>query len=210
MSAEKDDLARIREAAAGSRVALECLLVSYYDRLAQHVGRQLPTSFQGVVDVDDILQQTYMQVFRDIRTFQPRSVGSFVAWLKKIADHRILDTVKALKRKKRGGGLQHIQHAIDSRRSSVVDLVEQLSAGSHRPSRSLARREAACAVQVGVAGLSDEQREAVRLRIFEGKSLAETAAAMRRTPGAVRGLIYRAKQELRDALGRSSRWLSKR
>jgi DNA-directed RNA polymerase specialized sigma24 family protein len=50
----------------------------------------------------------------------------------------------------------------------------------------------------------------VLTRYVEGKSLAETATAMRRSPAAVRGLVDRAKQSLRKALGRSSRWFAKK
>ena len=74
----------------------------------------------------------------------------------------------------------------------------------------LAAREAVGAIRVGIAGLPDDQREAIRLHVLEGRSLAETAAAMNRSPGAVRALIHRGKQQLRDGLGRASVWLSGR
>jgi RNA polymerase sigma factor (sigma-70 family) len=90
----------------------------------------------------------------------------------------------------------------------VVDLVELLSDRQHTPSRSAARREAVRAVQVGIAALPEDQREAVRQHLLEGKSLAETGSAMGRSPGAVSALIHRAKKQLREALGRASTWLS--
>ncbi len=58
--------------------------------------------------------------------------------------------------------------------------------------------------------LPDDQREAIRLRYLSGRSLEETAAAMQRSPGAVRGLVQRAKQALRGAMVRSTLWLSKK
>ena len=61
-------------------------------------------------------------------------------------------------------------------------------------------------MQVGLASLPQSQQDAVRLRHLDGKSVAETAAALGRPPGAVRGLLQRARKSLRDALGRSSRW----
>jgi len=65
-------------------------------------------------------------------------------------------------------------------------------------------------VQVGIAGLPDDQREAIWLHHLSGKSIEETAAAMDRTPASVRGLLQRARQALRDALVRSTLWLSKK
>jgi RNA polymerase sigma factor (sigma-70 family) len=101
-------------------------------------------------------------------------------------------------------------HYLDVQASSIKDLVEMLSAHGRSPSRSFARHEAIQAVQIGLASLPDEQREAIRLRFISGKSLEDVAAMMGCTKAAVRGLIYRGKQELHDAMGRSSRWLSKK
>jgi RNA polymerase sigma-70 factor (ECF subfamily) len=71
----------------------------------------------------------------------------------------------------------------------------------------IARDEALQALHIALAGLATDQREAIRLRHLEGKSLEETAAAMGRTPDAVRGLVHRGKQQLQEAMGRASRWL---
>lgn len=210
MSTSEDERELIAKAASGDRVALERLMLAYYSRLSQHIAPRLPQALLGVADVDDILQQTYVQVFRDIGEFEPRSDASFFAWLKTIAEHRAQDAVRALSRKKRGGGRRQVREQSDGQATSAANLVEILSAGSHTPSRSIARREAVQAVQVAIAGLPEDQREAIQSRFLEGKSLEETADAMGRSPAAVRGLIHRAKQGLRAALGRSSCWLSRK
>ncbi len=93
---------------------------------------------------------------------------------------------------------------------AVPGLDEMLSARDRTPSQSIARREAVGAVQVAIAGLPDDYQQAIRLRYFEGKSLAETAAGMDRTPGAVRGLLDRAKEKMLAALGRASLYLSQK
>ena len=200
----------IAKAASGDHIALERLLLTYYDRLAQNIGAKLPASVQHVVDVDDILQQTFLQVFWDIRSFEPQSGPSFFRWARTIAENRLLDSIKAIKRKKRGGDHHRVREVKDGQTGSITDLVEMLSANSHSPSRSFARHEAIQAVQIGLSSLPDDQREAIRLRFLSGKSLDEVAMAMGCTKAAVRGLIYRGKQELHDVMGRSSRWLSKK
>ena len=116
------------QAASGDHVALERLLLANYDRLAQNIGAKLPASVQQVVDVDDILQQTFLQVFRDIRNFEPKSGSSFFSWVKTIAENRLLDTIKGLKRKKRGGEHHRARAGEDAQGSSIKDLVEMLSA----------------------------------------------------------------------------------
>jgi RNA polymerase sigma factor (sigma-70 family) len=72
-----------------------------------------------------------------------------------------------------------------------------------------ATKEAIQALEVHIAGLPQEHRRAVQLNYLQGRSLEETATALGRSPAAVRGLLYRAKQRLRVALGRSSRWFGR-
>ena len=208
MSAGENEQDLIARATSGDRVALEELLLVYSRRLSRYVAPKLPVSLQGVLGTEDILQQTFVQAFRDIANFRQTSERSFFAWLKAIAEHRLQDALKELRCEKRGRGYRRARGPTDVDTSSVADLVELLSDRHHTPSRSVARREAVRAVQVGIAGLPDAEREAIRQHLLDGKSLAETATAMNRTPGAVRALIHRGKQRLREALGRASWWLS--
>jgi RNA polymerase sigma-70 factor (ECF subfamily) len=92
----------------------------------------------------------------------------------------------------------------------VVDLAELLSDHGETPSRPLVRDEIVTAVHVALASLPADQRDAVQLRFLDGKSVEETATALQRTPAAVRGMLYRAKQSMRQVLGRSSRWFGKK
>ena len=92
----------------------------------------------------------------------------------------------------------------------MLTLVEQLSDHGSTPSGNAARNEAVHAVRVGLAGLPSAQREAIQLHDLDGRSLGETAAKMDRSPGAVRGLLQRARQSLRQTLGRSSRWFPRK
>jgi DNA-directed RNA polymerase specialized sigma24 family protein len=45
--------------------------------------------------------------------------------------------------------------------------------------------------------------------VLQGKDFDEVARQMDRSPDAVRGLLYRAKKELRAQMGRSSLYLSR-
>ena len=209
-SSKETERELINKATSGDGVALERLLLTYYDRLAHHIDSKLPASVRQVVGAEDILQQTFLQVFRDIHNFEPHSDLAFFAWLKTISRNRLLDVVKGLKRKKRGGSRNQVRSPDDGQAGSIKDLVEMLSAGGRSPSGSFARHEAIQAVQIGLACLATDQCEAIRLRFIEGKSLDEVAAAMGRTKPAVRGLIYRGKEELRVGMGRSSLWLSRK
>ena len=192
------------KAKSGDRVALQQLMLMYSSQLSHHIAPKLPASVQRVISADDIVQQTFMQAFRDIEQFESRPDSSFFSWLKTIAEHRAQDAVKSLKRMKRGGDRVQLHRAPASQSRSYADLVDLLSVGSHTPSRSVAGHEAVHAVQNTIAQLPEDYRQAVQLRLLEGRSLEEVAEAMDRTPRAVQGLIDRAKKKMRADLGRLS------
>ena len=190
----------LTQATSGDGVALQELLIEYYDQLAAYVAPRIPVSLRAAVNEDDILQQTYVEVIRQIDRFTPQHDRSFYAWLKSIAHRRTLDAIRRQRAVKRGGQRVQVHKVSNSGRSSVADLVDVLSAGSHTPSRSAARHEAVAAVRQVIDALPDDYHQAVQLRLLEGKSLQETATLMDRTPRAVQGLIDRAKKKMRAAL----------
>ncbi|MBX9789857.1 MAG: sigma-70 family RNA polymerase sigma factor, partial [Pirellulales bacterium] len=118
------------------------------------------------------------------------------------------DTLRHLRRKKRGGDRHQVARPTTAGESSVADLVALLSDHGGTPSQCVARDEAIRAIHVGLAGLPNDQRAVIMHRYIQQQSIESTAAAMQRTPGAVRGLLHRAKSSLRDALGRSARWFA--
>jgi len=198
--------ALIAAAIAGDCVALEQLLLAHYDQLERQIGAKLPPRLQSTQAVEDILQLTFMQAFRDIGRFEQRPDATFGDWLARIADNRLLDAIKTHDRSKHGGDLHRLEDASpnDSRMASLWALI---AAPDTSPGSAVARGEALHALQVALAGLPHDQHEAIRLRLLDGKSLEETAAAMSRTCDAVRGLVHRGKQGLLDAMGRASKWL---
>jgi RNA polymerase sigma-70 factor (ECF subfamily) len=193
-------------AVAGDRLALGRLLLPCYEPVATHIAQQLPQALEGVVEVDDLVQQTFAVAIRKISKFQQRADASLPSWLKKIAENQVRDTADAIQRLKRAGQQKRQVRPVVEAGGSVMDLVDLLSDHGDTPSRGMRRDEAARAVRVGVATLAEEQQRAICLHYLEGRSVDATAAAMRRSPGAVRGLLQRARQSLRATLGASSRW----
>jgi RNA polymerase sigma-70 factor (ECF subfamily) len=200
----------IDQATCGNRAALEQLLLAHYGHLSNQIAPKLIGKFARVIGVEDILQETFIQAIRNVQKCQAGDHQSFSAWLSTIADNCLLDAIKGLGRKKRGGDRVLVGGPAADTSNSIADLVEMLSDHGRTPSQSVARREAVRAIQIGIAGLPGDQREAVQLHHLAGKSIKETAAAMQRSPGAVRGLLQRAKQALRDSMVRSTLWLSKK
>jgi RNA polymerase sigma-70 factor (ECF subfamily) len=194
----------IDRAKSGEHAALERLLLTDFDPLLRHIQRRLPSSIQGVISPADVLQQSFIQVFRNIRQFKGDSPAAFFAWLKTIAERAVKDAIKAAQRKKRGVGFHQLNTAPHGQASTTSHLIERLSHTGATPSQSVSRREVVQAVQIAMAALPEDYQKAVRLRYFDGKSVQQAADAMGKSPGALRGLIVRAKEKLRAAMVRLS------
>ena len=198
-------------AVAGDSEALERLLLLHGDAVADHIRPKLAGPMQSLISIDDILQETFFRAFQQITRFQPKSDQSFLAWLKTIAESRLIDAIKHQRRQKRGGQMRRVEAAQDVFHTTVADLLNLVADdGGGTPSKIVATGEAVKAMQVAIAALPEEQRQALLLRYFRQKSLDEAGAEMDRSPEAVRGLLRRAKQGLRAHMQRTSIWLSKR
>lgn len=81
------------------------------------------------------------------------------------------------------------------------DHLDENFDGVPQPPEVAARREELAALTAKVKGLPDPQRQAIVKRELEGRSHDEIASSLGVTPGAVRGLIYRARATLRDGAG---------
>ncbi|MBU0637759.1 MAG: RNA polymerase sigma factor [Planctomycetes bacterium] len=204
------ELTLVEQAVRGDRLALERLLLKHHDRLAASVAGQLPAAFRGIITAEDVLQEAYVVAFQQISDFAPRGADSLYHWLLAIARHRLLDLVKAQRAAKRGGGRTPLNKQVATAASSVTDLLELLNVGSRTPSRSAAGHEAVAAMQVALAGLKEDYRDALRLRYIEGLAVAEIAARMKRSERAVHMLCHRGLQQLHTALGRSSQYLTRK
>ena len=200
----------VTRAVAGDRGALGELLVDNYDVVARRVRSVLPKWLADQLSIDDLVQQSFVAAIANIKLCKEQSPQSFAAWLDAIAECQAQNAVSAIMCQKRGGGRTQVGLTTQSSPSSWNCLVAALAEPTGTASQKLAEHEAVRAIQIAVAGLPEDQRTAVKLHHLEGQSVETTAAEMARTAGAVRGLLQRARRELRAALGRSSRWFAKK
>jgi RNA polymerase sigma-70 factor (ECF subfamily) len=204
MDSQRNESELIDQAVAGDESALERLMLMHHSRLAADLGRKLPANVRGFISVEDVLQETYVIAFREILRFQPRQPGSFGAWLSRISERRLFDAIKAERAAKRGGGRVRGEPPTDCTTGSIVQWLEMLAVHERTPSMSAAGREAAVLVQGALAGLKDEYREAIQLRYIEGLCVADAAARMKRSEGALCLLCHRALRCMRETLGESA------
>jgi RNA polymerase sigma-70 factor, ECF subfamily len=198
----------LQQAVAGDRSAQEQLFLAYYERTLAFIAVRFPPALREMHTAEDILQQTYVQAFRNIGGRQFAAPERFWAWMRTIAQNCLLDELRRIKRKKRGAGHANAALGNDSE-SPLIEFLGLADEAAITPSRAVSRKETLQAVQVALAQLCEDYRTVLTLYVLEGLDLAEVAARMDRSPDAVRGLIYRAKKDLRASFERSSLYLSR-
>ncbi len=186
----------------GDREAL-CVLLEHH---GVPIGNELKigSKWNGVVDADDVMQVTYLEAFLRIVDFQGRDTETFRSWLRRIAENNLRDAIKGLERQKRP------QNRVDSPAGaeSYVALVEQIAGTTTTPSRRAAAHELQEIVEASLKDLPPDYEKVLRLYELEGRAGREVASAMGRSPGAVKMLLARARDRLREALGARSRFFS--
>ncbi len=203
-------LSLLPRAVAGDPEALEEVLWSQFDRLAERIGRKLPVALQGLVSIEDILQPTFVEVWKNITTFEGEDEEALFRWMTTIANNKLIDRIRSEQAAKRGAGRAVAGGGGGGGTSSVVDLVGLLAGGLTTPSGALSRQEAERAVVAALDHLKPEYRQAVELRYLDGLPVAEVADRMNRSEGSIHMLLGRALKKLRNAMGHSSVFLSKR
>ena len=199
----------IASAIAGDKVALQSLLLIHYSEIEATIRQNLGSGLAAKIEVQDLMQEVLTSVYQEIDRFSLTQSASFPAWLKRIAKNRVVDAARKFRRAKRGGQAHHLD--IQGFAAESLDgMWDWVFRDSNPPDRPARRREEREAVQICLARLENDQREAVIAFYFEQQSTQDIAQRMNRSQGAVRELLRRARANLAKDLGTASKWLSAR
>ena len=189
---QTDDMAArekalIARAQAGDEKALAELFRANDSRVRRLVRRM------GVndADLDDVVQETRIRVWRALKSF--RGECKFSTWQCRIAKN-IVKTARATAALRPYG---HYATGLDVEEW----LLESLPALTDTPEQALSARQNDDRVRAELAGLPASMREALELRLFEGLSYEEIAKRQRCPIGTVRSRLSRAVGMLERKLG---------
>jgi RNA polymerase sigma-70 factor (ECF subfamily) len=184
--------------------ALESLLVSRHDQLLRYIERNLPANLQAKVSAEDLLQMTYLQVFKAIGSFESKGPGAFFAWVKMIANRKLIDAARSNHHEKRARQSPDNGSGSLSSYDNLLNKIAQTGAGAGTVAMT---DELRGAFHVALANLPEHYRTIVQLRYLDDLSLEEVAQQLGVTTGAARGLCHRARQAVRDEIQRMSRFI---
>ena len=159
------------------------------------------------MSADDILQETWIAAFRHVGSFRANRPDAFDRWITVIAERKLIDACKGARRLKRGS-TQRAAQPKPHQTTSWMDLFSYVASQERTPSRVMSAKEAQCAVQVALSSLPEDRRRAVWMRHIEGRSVAETAEAMKKTPAAVTSLVFNGLRQLGRQLGQAAKFFS--
>lgn len=154
---------------------------SLYDRYVDRVYRFVLYRVSGDSALaEDITSEVFVRALRKIKTFtwQGRDVG---AWLLTIARNLVLDHFKSGKFRLEVVGADPPEGSSDQ----VID-----------PEDSALSRVSQADLYRAIRQLGNEQQEVIYWRFLQSYSVAETAAAMDKSEGAIKALQYRAVKAL--------------
>ena len=173
-------------ARAGDQEALERLFARHLKPLQRWASGRLPGWARDLADTDDLVQDTLVQTFKRIESFEPRGVGALQAYLRQAVLNRIRDE---LRRK--------------GRRPEVADLDGRELDRASSPLEQAIGQEAVDRYERALVRLKSEEREAIIARVEMGYSYEELAEALGKpTPDAARKAAQRALVRLAEEMKR--------
>lgn len=190
----------------GDGDALEALLCMHHRQLSAHLRRKIGVQWQGKIDVEDILQEAYLQAFASIREFRWQGDDSFYHWVTRLADHCFFHQVRRLRTKKRS--VERETRRGKNASTAYQSLLAQCAGSIDSPSRIMRRADAIGALMGCLARLPEDYRIAIQRLHLSEDPISSVAADMGRSEDAVRRLASRAVQQLSTCMGRASRYLS--
>jgi RNA polymerase sigma-70 factor (ECF subfamily) len=168
----------VTEARNGDPWAFGMIFDHYHDSIYRFIASRV----QRPSDAEDLTQVVFVKALEALPRYESRGVP-FGGWLFRLARNAVIDHVRT----------RH-EHA-------ELDSIVEWAHGDAGPDEIAVVRQELDAIGVALASLTNEQREAIALRFFAGLSARETAEAMGKQEGTVRGLQFRAIAALRRQLG---------
>jgi RNA polymerase sigma factor (sigma-70 family) len=166
-------LARARE---GDGDALGQLFDRHIPLLSRWASGRLPRWARDIADTPDLVQETALQTFKHLGTFEPRGDGALQAYLRQALVNRIRNELR------RASG-----------RPAPIQLDSEVPDTATSPYEAALAQQTVEHYEAGLTRLRPEEREAVVSRVEFGLTYSEVADVLRKpSADAARMLVVRA------------------
>ena len=203
-SNEGFDACLVMRAKSGDHMALKRLLYHASPKLREVIDRKLPKEFRRVIAADDVFQETAIAIQLGIQTLKTDCPEKFMAWARRVAENKLNSQIRAELTKKRGGDHERVS---SENESSIVNKVVD---DGPSPVGNVESDEIVYAIKSNLDDLPPTMRTALKYVHFDSLTYKEAAQKLGETPAKVRSLLDKAFKMMRNAMGHSSKWLSKK
>ena len=159
-----------------------------YNEYVQKIGR-IAKSYIGVDDVEDVIQEVFMKVYKNIRKFRGDSALS--TWIYRIAVNVCKDML--LKKRKKREILTSF--GLEEDEKAMPEPVEEM-----QPTDELLREVSAEEIRRAIESLSEEDRLLITLREIEEMSYSDMANVVGKPVGTIKSRLHYARERLKGAL----------
>jgi RNA polymerase sigma-70 factor (ECF subfamily) len=181
------DRALMERVRAGDKAACaECI-----ERHSPDVYRVALRLAHDEAEAEDIVQDTFLQAFKAIDTFDERS--NIMTWL-----YRIAYNVFLMRRRQDRGSYLSIEESLEE--DNALPVPEQLFDWCCLPERDFQDSEVREELEQAISELPESLRAVFVLRELEALSTQECAATLQISPDVVKQRLHRARLWLRERL----------
>jgi RNA polymerase sigma-70 factor (ECF subfamily) len=144
-------------------------------------------------EAEDLCQDVFLRIYKARKGYRPKA--KFSTWLFTITNNLALNHLRS-----KGRNKSVAMSGAANNSQAVASVAQQLASREGTPSAEMRQAELAELVRAALAVLNEDQKLAVLLSKFEEMSYAEIAAVMGRSPAAIKSLLARARNQLREQL----------
>ncbi|MCC9607928.1 sigma-70 family RNA polymerase sigma factor [Blastopirellula sp. JC732] len=196
-----DEAALLEQISTGDVDALAKFIEARKPQLMAYIHRRLGAALKSKVEAEDIFQDSSVEAVRAITPEFPGDKDPF-SWLCQIAERKIVDAHRHhFGAQKRDAGRER---PLDGRPAgggdNEIGLVNMLVKSMTTPSKAFSRNARELRLQAALAGLREEQREAIRLKYVEGWASKDIANQLGKTDAAIRVMLTRTLKQLQSVL----------
>src|SRR5258706_9724559 len=175
----------LRRAREGAPRALASLMARYLPRLRSWASGRLPMRARSLLDTADLVQETLLRTLERLDQVEVRGPGGFQAYVRSAVLNRIRDQVRWA-----------------DRRPGPGELPGTLPDPGPSPLELAIGADVVARYERAMAGLSEEERQLIHLRVELDYDYAEIAAMTSRpSKDAVRMAVGRALANLAEGMG---------
>lgn len=171
----------IDRAVGGDTEAFGRLYDVYADRIYRHIYYRI----SNIEDARDLTQEVFMKAWQALPRYR-RTKTPFLGWLFTISHNRVIDYYRT---KKDYAHLNDNAILIEDREGSPERLAED-----HFTQQEIRRV---------IIQLPKDQQQVILMSFIEGFAYKEIAAALNKTEGNIRVIMYRALKKMREILDRA-------